>query len=167
MNATDGVITKLADGYLLEFDEVYPTDPADLWSAVTEPDRLRRWMTEYRGDLRLGGRWEALASDGSVWGVGEVTACDPPRSFTSIWQGAEEQPSTLVVELDPVDGGTRLRLRHEGIQSIYYGAGWQVYLEQLARHLADPPADGSDEAAWDARFGELSADWKARFESLG
>ena len=35
--------------------DVYDTDLADLWSAITEPDRLARWVATVEGDLRLGG----------------------------------------------------------------------------------------------------------------
>ncbi len=162
----DCEITRHGEGFLLEFDEVYPTTPHDLWEAVTTPDRLARWMTEYRGDLRVGGSWEAIASDGSVWGVGEVTSCDPPRGFETVWHAREEQPTVLRVELEQVDGGTRLRLRHEDVQSIYYGAGWHVYLEQLGRHVVDPLPTHADEAAWDRRFGELSGEYEERFRAL-
>lgn len=165
MTIAPGRVSGDPSGYLLEFDEVYATDIDDLWSAVTEPDRLARWMTTYRGDLRLGGEWEALAGDGSVWGRGRVTACDPPRSFETVWQAEEEPPTTLHVELHPVDGGTRLSLRHDGVRSIYHGAGWHVYLESLAASVADA-AYRVTEPGWDARFAEVSDDYTAKFGAL-
>ena len=36
-------------------EHVYDTDLDDLWSAITEPDRLARWVATVEGDLRLGG----------------------------------------------------------------------------------------------------------------
>jgi uncharacterized protein YndB with AHSA1/START domain len=33
----------------------FDTDIDDLWSALTEPGRLARWIAEVKGDLRLGG----------------------------------------------------------------------------------------------------------------
>ena len=36
-------------------EDVYDTDIADLWSAITEPDRLARWIATVEGDLRIGG----------------------------------------------------------------------------------------------------------------
>ncbi|GLI28228.1 hypothetical protein ARHIZOSPH14_24700 [Agromyces rhizosphaerae] len=162
----DGAISRAGEGFLLEFDEVYPTDPDDLWEAVTTADRLGRWMAPYRGDLRLGGRWEAIGSDGEPWCVGEVTACDPPRSFETTWHAREEQPTLLRVELHPEGDGTRLRLRHEGVRSIYYGAGWHTYLELLVRHLGDPAPSIVDGEAWDRRFAELSGAYEERFRAL-
>ena len=80
-------------GLLLEFHEVYDTDPDDLWQAVTSPERLARWMAAYRGDFRLGGHWQALDTDGAVYCDGEVTSCDRPRGFTTTWTVVGEPPS--------------------------------------------------------------------------
>ena len=68
-------ITRDGDRYHLEYSEVYATDIDDLWSAVTTTERLSRWMATYRGDLREGGAWEVLGSDGEVWCRGVVTSC--------------------------------------------------------------------------------------------
>lgn len=51
----------------------------DVWSALTDPARLARWLGEIEGDLRVGGEFHAhfLASD---WkGTGQIEACDPPQ----------------------------------------------------------------------------------------
>lgn len=163
----DGTITPIEDeAFLLEYSDVYPTDVDDLWAAVTRPERLARWMTNYTGDLRLGGRWTALADDGSEWGVGEVIACDPPRSYTTIWQAPPDPPSEVTVTLEPVEGGTRLDLRHSGVKSIFYGAGWHVYFEQLLRHITEDGADVADEGKWDARFAEISDHYAEKFEAI-
>lgn len=163
----DGTITPLAGAaFLLEYGDVYPTDVDDLWAAITTPERLARWMTNYTGDLRLGGRWAAVAADGSEWGVGEVTACDPPRSFTTTWQAPPDPPSEVTVTLEEVEGGTRLELRHSGVTSNFYGAGWHVYFEHLLRHVAEGGADVADEAAWDVRFAELRDHYAERFAAI-
>lgn len=159
------VIEKSGDRYRLVYDEVYATDIDDLWHAVTDRDRLARWMADYSGDLRLGGTWHVASDDDpEPWGAGTVTACDPPRSFTTSWHATGEDATELVVRLEPVDGGTRLVLEHTGIQSIFYGAGWQTYLERLADDLAGRDVGG--EVAWQARFAELKPDYDARFGAL-
>ena len=33
----------------------YPTDPADLWDALTSATRIPRWFLPVTGDLRVGG----------------------------------------------------------------------------------------------------------------
>ena len=37
----------------------FDTDIDDLWSAITDPDRLARWLGEVEGDLRVGGEFRA------------------------------------------------------------------------------------------------------------
>jgi uncharacterized protein YndB with AHSA1/START domain len=47
-----GTITRTGDDAEATFERVYDTDAADLWAAVTEPDRLARWLAPVDGDLR-------------------------------------------------------------------------------------------------------------------
>lgn len=164
--AVTGEILPDDPGFELRFDEVYETDPDDLWEAITTPERLARWMATYRGDLRLGGRWEVFTRDGDLYCDGEVTACDRPHGFITTWTVVGEPPTLLTVRLEPVDGGrTRLRLRHEHVTRPDYGPGWHTYLECLAWHLTDPVAP-KDRARWDARFDELEPGYAARLAAL-
>ncbi|MCB1300874.1 MAG: SRPBCC domain-containing protein, partial [Tetrasphaera sp.] len=50
----------------------------DLWSALTEPDRLARWIGTVDGELRLGGEFRAAFFTSGWEGVGRVRECDPP-----------------------------------------------------------------------------------------
>ena len=171
MTSLFGSVARVGAGYDLEFERVLATDVDDLWSAVTDPDRLARWMNVYTGELRLGGTWQALLDDGSVYCTGTVSECDPPRSFVTSWHAIDEQPTTLRITVEPASDGARLLLRHEGVQSIYYGPGWQTYLEQLDDHLGAAPSSEVDGTrtpgiTWDARYTELRAVWDERFGSL-
>ncbi|GAA2045526.1 hypothetical protein GCM10009819_36150 [Agromyces tropicus] len=152
-------------GFRLEYDEWYDTDPDDLWEAVTRPERLARWMATYRGDFRLGGRWQALTLSGDVYCDGEVTDCERPRAFTTTWTVVGEPPTTVVVHLLPEGDGTRLRLRHEQVTRLESGPGWHAYLESLSWHLADPAAP-RDRERWAARFDELEPAYAERFAAL-
>lgn len=166
MMAVTGDILPDEPGFELRFDDVYDTDPDDLWEAITTPGRLARWMAAYRGDFRLGGRWQALTRDGDVYCDGEVVACDRPNGFTTTWTVVGEAPTVLTVRLEPVDGErTRLHLRHEHVIRADYGPGWHTYLESLGWHLADPLAP-KDRARWDARFAELEPGYAARLAAI-
>lgn len=159
-------ITRDGDRYHLVYTETYDTDVDDLWSAVTTAERLSRWMATVRGQLHEGGTWEELGSDGEVWCRGVVTACTPPQGFTTTWHAVGEDPTELTVSLEPDGEGTRLTLAHHGIPSIFYGAGWQTYLELLAQGIEDPDAVLVDDAAWDARFTQLRPVYDELFASL-
>lgn len=153
-------------GLLLEFHEVYDTDPEDLWQAITSPARLGRWMAEYRGEFRLGGRWQAFGRGGAVYCDGEVTSCDRPHGFTTTWTVVGEQPTVVTVILEPDGARTRLHLRHEHVTRLDQGPGWHAYLEALARHLARPDAE-RDREAWVRRYDELEPAYAERFAELG
>lgn len=167
MSLDSPTIQRVGDRFRMVYDEVYATDIDDLWNAVTTPERLARWMAAYSGDLHLGGNWQAASEPGEdAWVRGTVTACDAPHGFTTSWHTDQEDPTELIVRLEAVDGGTRLVLEHTGVQSLFYGAGWQTYLERLARIVVDDSADLGGEDAWQARFAELRPVYAARFEAL-
>ena len=54
---------RSADGKgIVRIEDRYDTDIDDLWSALTDPDRLARWYGEVEGDLRLGGEFRCAPS---------------------------------------------------------------------------------------------------------
>lgn len=44
---------------VVRIEDSFDTDIDDLWSALTDPCRLARWIGEVEGDLRLGGAFRA------------------------------------------------------------------------------------------------------------
>ncbi|NYE36026.1 uncharacterized protein YndB with AHSA1/START domain [Nocardioides cavernae] len=133
----------------------YPTDAADLWSAVTDPERIPRWFAPVSGDLRLGGRYQVEGNAG-----GEVTACEEPRHFAITWE-LGGQTSWVDVHLEEVEVGTTLVLRHAADVSgndhwpTYgpgaVGVGWELGLMGLAEHLATGGTIAHEEVeAWGA-----------------
>jgi uncharacterized protein YndB with AHSA1/START domain len=56
---------RTADGKgNVRIEDRYDTDIDDLWSALTEPHRLARWIAEVDGDMRLGGAFQARFTSG-------------------------------------------------------------------------------------------------------
>ena len=52
-----GSLRRLDDGRgAVRMEDLYDTGIEDLWSAVTDPDRLARWVGQVTGDFRPGGR---------------------------------------------------------------------------------------------------------------
>src|SRR3546814_11339403 len=98
----DGVPTKIAVA-----TRTYPTDQADLWDAVTNPDRIPRWFLPVSGELVEGGRYQLEGNAGGV-----VERCDEPSSFAVTWEMGP-MVSWLTIGLSAADGGTRLELVHE------------------------------------------------------
>ncbi|GAA2390189.1 activator of HSP90 ATPase [Catellatospora methionotrophica] len=125
----------------------YQADAADVWDAITNPDRLPRWFAPVSGDFREGGSFqvENMAS-------GEILQCRPPKLLRMTYGGP-----TSIVEVRLAASGadaTDLEVEHtvpvamagSGAGALYVGPGWDQGLLMLARHLAgdtteDPLAD--------------------------
>ncbi len=127
---------------------VYRTHIDDLWEAVTEVDRIPRWLGPISGDLHLGGRFQ-IENNAS----GTITACDPPHSFDATWEfgGAT---SWIEVRLTAVDDAhTRAELTHLAHPDEHWeqfgpgagGIGWDLALLGLFLHL-DSDEDRPDDA---------------------
>lgn len=134
------------DAYTMELRRRYEAPVDDVWNAITDPERLGRWLSSVNGDLRLGGSFEL---DGGEHG--EVLQCDPPRRLRVSWlfgPDADEWPGTSEVDvrLAPTStGGTDFELVHaaavgEPMFPTYGpgagGVGWDLHLLALALFLA-------------------------------
>ena len=116
----------------------YDTDAADLWDALTNPERLPRWFLPVTGDLSVGGRYQV---EGNANGF--VEACDPPRSLSVTWENGP-MVSWLTVSLASNGDGTVLELVHEApvMPQMWdqfgpgaVGVGWDLALLGLALHI--------------------------------
>ncbi len=150
-----GLETRVVDGREAKvqlIDREYPTDPDDLWNALTDPERLARWFLPVEGELRLGGRYQLVGNAG-----GTVTVCDPPSSFAATWEFGGGI-SWIEVELTAVAADrTRFTLRHiahpEEHWALYgpaaTGIGWDLALRGLEAHLrTGEPNDAQEFEAW-------------------
>ena len=110
----------------------YDAPIGDVWDAVTQPDRIRRWFMPISGELRVGGSFQLEGNAG-----GEILTCEPPRLLKVSFGG----PTSLVeVRLTAQgDGDTVLELEHtvpiemaqSGAGALYVGPGWDGALLAL------------------------------------
>jgi uncharacterized protein YndB with AHSA1/START domain len=141
-----------ADGRaIIHVEDVYPTDIDDLWSAISQPARLGRWLAKVEGDTSIGGSFTASFTSG--WeGPGRVDICDAPHRLVITTFGNPDE-TVMEATLTPEGDGTRLVIEERGIlleDALYHGAGWQAHIEDLALYLA-----GKDTSDWEARWKEL------------
>jgi len=146
---------RSADGKgAVRMEDRFDTDIDDVWSALTDPGRLARWLGEVEGDLRLGGEFRAHFFSSGWEGTGRVEECEPPRRLrVTTW--AVDQPNEHVIEVTLAGEGdqTILVLEERGMPLDHlagYGSGIQVHVEDLAAHLA-----GRDRCDAAARWAEL------------
>lgn len=124
----------------------------DVWAAVTESERLERWIGRWEGDPRTGRLVFYMTAEGEDVAGEEYTIvdCDPPRSFAADTR-VGEQEWHLRVELSHADGVTTLLfaqlLGDDDMSSV--GPGWEYYLDRLAASL-----DAGDvrNVIWDAYY---------------
>ena len=136
----------------------FDTDIDDVWSALTDPRRLARWLGEVEGDLRLGGEFRARFFASGWEGTGRVEACEPPRRLLVLTKEAGEpaedagEPDEHAIEATLTADGdqTILVIEERGMPLdllAAYGAGVQVHVEDLAAHLAGRER-GDAQARW-------------------
>lgn len=149
----------------------YPTDPADLWNALTDPERVVRWFLPLHGDLREGGSFQLEGNAG-----GDILTCTPP-TLLRVTFGHETSVVVLRLAADGED--TVLELEHtvpvamagSAAGSLFVGPGWDGALLGLGLHVrgeavGDPvAAAGSPEVV---EFNRGSVDrWVAAAEASG
>jgi uncharacterized protein YndB with AHSA1/START domain len=144
-----------ADGKgVVRMEDRYDTDVADLWSALTQPDRLARWLGEFEGDLHVGGEFTARFFASGWEGTGRVEECDPPHALRVVTRGTGAPHEHSIEATLTADGdNTVLVIEARGMPLdllAAYGAGNQVHLEDLAAYLA-----GRDRVDALARWTEL------------
>jgi len=145
---------RSADGKgTVRMEDRYDTDIDDLWSALTDPRRLARWIGEVQGDLRLGGEFRARFT--SSWeGAGRVDACEPPRRLLLTMSPGQPDETVIEAQLAAAGDQTILVIEERGLpldELAAYGAGWQAHVEDLAAHVA-----GREPADWRSRWTELT-----------
>src|SRR2546423_1854864 len=137
-----GEIVRTDRGPQLRLAASYPVSAAQVWAALTEPDRVGRWL----GRLTLSGTAGRVDFDDGYADL-TVLACDAPHRMEFGWAFDGGVVTSLAVTLS---GDTRVDLEHtfpvdrEPAGVAVYGCGWQYYLDALGAHLAGTPLP-----AWD------------------
>ncbi|GAA2596493.1 SRPBCC family protein [Dactylosporangium fulvum] len=116
----------------------YDADVEDVWDALTDPDRIKRWFMPISGDLRPGGAFQLEGNAG-----GDVLECERPRRF-KVTFGA---PNSLVeVRLSgTANDRTEFVLEHtvpiemagSGAGALFVGPGWDGGTMGLGLFLRD------------------------------
>jgi uncharacterized protein YndB with AHSA1/START domain len=151
---------RSADGTgVVRMEDRFDTDIDDLWSALTDPNRLARWYGDLEGDLRLGGEYRARLFSSGWEGTGRVEACEPPHRLLVSTHGPGEGDGTIEVRLT-ADGEQTIVVWEERGMPLdliaAYGAGIQVHVEDLGAHIA-----GRGRVDADARWKELLPAYEA------
>lgn len=142
-----------------------PVSTEEAFALITEPDRLRRWKTvSARVDLRAGGEYRFTVIPGHV-AAGTFIEVIPGKRIVFGW-GWEGTPgfgpdaSTVTITVEPVPGGTLVRLVHDGLteeQAASHLEGWTHYFERLEQAASTGDAGPDDWAAAPAELNQLTS----------
>jgi uncharacterized protein YndB with AHSA1/START domain len=139
-NRIVGTLRTVNGKGVVRMEDRFDTGIDDLWSALTDPTRLARWLGEFDGDLRLGGEFKARFFASEWEGAGKVEVCDPPRRLVVSTTDASSTDEHIIEATLSADGDrTVLILEERGMPVnllAAYGAGIQIHVEDLAAHLA-------------------------------
>jgi uncharacterized protein YndB with AHSA1/START domain len=132
--------------------------PETVWEFLVDPEKATRWMgIEATLEPEPGGVYRVTVLSGNV-ASGTFVEVDRPRRlvFTWGWEPSDfEGPgmavtpgsSTIEIDLEPEDDGTRLRFVHRDLATAdataSHAHGWDHYLERLATAASgkDPGRD--------------------------
>jgi len=151
---------------VVRMEDRFDTDIDDLWSALTDPGRLARWLGEFEGELRLGGEFRARFFASGWEGTGRVDVCEPPQHLLVMTKDDGQADEHAIEATLTADGDhTILILEERGMPVnllAAYGAGIQVHIEDLAAHIA-----GRERCDAGARWEELKPSYETLASELG
>ena len=153
----------------LVIERTFRAPVEDVWAAVTEPDRLARWIGTWSGDPASGAVQFRMTAEGEDAEAETTTVheCDPPRRLVLSWTAAGPSGGLWEVALDLAE--------HDGVTTVTFtqrvpdtatgrdvGPGWEYYLDRLVAAHA-----GGDVAAvaWTDYEG-MTAHYEALFADL-
>jgi uncharacterized protein YndB with AHSA1/START domain len=150
----------------------YDAAVEDVWDAVTDPDRVKRWFLPVSGDLREGGTFQLEGNAG-----GDILKCEPPRLLKVTFGG----PTSLVELRLSADGDdhTLFELEHtvpieiagSGAGALFVGPGWDGMLMGLDLFVRGEVVDDPVAAANSPEGQEFSRQsahaWAAAIEASG
>jgi uncharacterized protein YndB with AHSA1/START domain len=150
-----GVVTTETDGRrLLQFRRSWSAPIDDVWSALTEPERMARWIGRYEGERAPGGTGTFFMSfeegDDDAGSPATIVECAPPRRLVVDTTGPGEI-WRLEVDLSEEDGRTVLVFRQRfapDTEVADIAGGWHWYLDKLDTEVSGRPGPADWETFW-------------------
>ncbi|WP_233491238.1 SRPBCC family protein [Blastococcus sp. TBT05-19] len=159
METRRGTVTAEEDGrQRLEFRRSWPDPIEDVWSALTEPDRLARWIGTYDGERAPGatGTFTMTHEDQHAGDAMQIVACEPPHRLVVQWVQEQDGAGIWRIDLDlSVEAGrTVLRFVQvfpAEVDVVDFAMGWHWYLDKFDAVVTGRPQPGS----WDEFAAEV------------
>jgi len=138
VNAVKRSTTPKGRKHLVELEQIFDSEPAEVWDALTSPDALTQWFDNVSGDLKEGGRYRFDLSRHH----GLIRDCIPQKKLSVTWE-YDGSFSSLRLTLFPHSRGTKLKVSHEVLGDEHWdtfgpsatGIGWDGALYSLSLYL--------------------------------
>ena len=150
----------------------YAATVDDVWGAITDPERVRRWFMPVSGDFREGGDFQLEGNAG-----GRILRCDPPRLLRTTFG---DESSIVELRLAAgADEATILELEHtvplamagSSAGALYVGPGWDGAVMGLGLYLTGEftgdPVEAANSPEVIAFNGQSIEKWTAVLEASG
>ncbi|MEU5404157.1 SRPBCC domain-containing protein [Streptomyces sp. NPDC005963] len=134
-----GRLLPTAKGTALVFHRTVLGSRAEVWAALTEPERTALWVGPWRGEAGPGHTVEVQmqSEEGAPWSPLLIEACEPPTRLAVSMSGGDTDDWPVELRLSAADEGrTRVELLHHlpadgriGLGDI--GPGWEFYLDRF------------------------------------
>ena len=109
---------------------------ADVWSALTVPDRIARWYGTIAGPVpRSAGDAFQVDIGGGMVRRAVLESCEAPVALAYTWWSGDDHPGLVQIRLEADGAQTRLSVQHDRLhphRMIQYGGGWEQNLVALA-----------------------------------
>jgi uncharacterized protein YndB with AHSA1/START domain len=154
LDAVHRQVSRTGDEVNVLLKRNYPAGVEDVWDALTDPERMRRWFMPITGELKVGGSFQLQGNAG-----GEILECVEPERLRVSWlYGPDPGFSEVEVRLTPEDGErTVVELEHVAVVPDDFwdqfgpgavGVGWDLGLYGLALHLAGGGIGKEEAVTW-------------------
>jgi len=142
-----GEITRDGERLLLRITREFRAPIDDVWAAVTEPERLARWIGTFTGDPASGRVEFLMTAEGATEPEEmEIRECEPPRVLR-VTSHVGEEYWHLDLLLEERAGVTTLTFSQPDIDPVAaesVGPGWEYYLDRLVAYETGGDVGGID-----------------------
>lgn len=83
-----GILTKESDGFKVVFERLLHHDIQVVWDAITNPEKLKHWFTDFEMELKEDADIKIIFRDeAKTVTYGKIVRIDPPHQFAWTWEG--------------------------------------------------------------------------------
>jgi uncharacterized protein YndB with AHSA1/START domain len=100
----------------VQLEATYPQSPDKVWKALTESEKVSRWLMPTDFKPLIGYHFRLETSSGAHV-RGKVIEVEVGKLIAFTWNDEDDGESVVVWRVEPVDGGTRVSVEHWPVET--------------------------------------------------